>query len=119
MLCFRQPVITSALLMGGITLFLAPPALEALFGGDGIGGLIFLGIVVAFGLIAAGRHATAVSGSNLIARGSAQGRHSDDDDLGVVRPVAGDPPAVAARIVVVVGNEQPAPAKYLEALDRL
>lgn len=53
LLCFRQPVIISALLMGAFAIFLAPPALDAALSGSGLGGLIFLGIVLLFGLIAA------------------------------------------------------------------
>ena len=52
LLCFRQPIIISALSMGAMALFLAPQALEAVLGGNGVGGL-FLGIVLLFGLIAA------------------------------------------------------------------
>ena len=46
LLCFRQPIIISALAMGAMALFLAPPALEAVLGGNGVGGLLFLGIVL-------------------------------------------------------------------------
>ena len=53
LLCFRQPIIISALAMGAMALFLAPLALEAVLGGNGVGGLLFLGIVLLFGLIAA------------------------------------------------------------------
>jgi hypothetical protein len=52
-LCFRQPVILSALVMGGFAVFLGPPALDAAFSGSGLGGPIFLSIVLLFGLIAA------------------------------------------------------------------
>ena len=52
LLCFRQPIIISALSMGAMALFLAPQALEAVLGGNGVGGLLFLGIVLLFGLIA-------------------------------------------------------------------
>jgi hypothetical protein len=48
-----------------------------------------------------------------------QRRHSDDDQLRVIRAVTSDPPAVAARIVVVVRNEQALTAESLEALHRL
>ncbi len=54
LLCFRQPIIIGALVTGGMAVFLAPPALAAVVGGDGMGRLVFLGIVVVFGLIAAG-----------------------------------------------------------------
>ncbi len=53
LLCFRQPVIIAALTTGGIALFFAPVALDSLTAGDGVGGLIFLGVVVVFALIAA------------------------------------------------------------------
>ena len=53
LLCFQQPVIIAALFMGGMAVFLAPPAFDAVVGGHGVGGLVFLGIVVVFGLIAA------------------------------------------------------------------
>ena len=53
LLCFRQPIIISALAMGAMALFLAPQALEAVLGGNDVGGLLFLGIVLLFGLIAA------------------------------------------------------------------
>jgi len=52
MLCFRQPVIISALVMGAFAVFLGPPALDAAFSGSGPGGLIFLGVVLLFALIA-------------------------------------------------------------------
>jgi hypothetical protein len=53
LLCFRQPVIISALTMGVLALYLAPRAIDAVSSADGAGGLIFLGIVLLFSLIAA------------------------------------------------------------------